>query len=253
MSAPLIRLAVIGDVHGHMSRLSAVLAHIATQRVDGVLLVGDIGRGLGHGSAPPPERVARFLASMEEVLSAVRSLGAPVAWVPGNHDLPDTPGDGNVDQRVAPVGGLQVAGVGGAGPHRFGFAYEWSEAEIDGRERPDCDVWLSHCPPIDTPLDLVGGSGHHAGSAAIRRIAEAHRGFLVCGHIHEAPGAALINACVCLNAGGLGEPWGRAQVGYIEREGDVDRAIHASLGDGAQRVWSLDRRTGAWRGPGDPT
>src|SRR5687768_14579885 len=127
-----VHLAVIGDVHAHMRYLERVLERIAGESVDGILLVGDIGAGgrrlrvLGHADTA-------YLTSVEQVFAAVGRLALPVLWVPGNHDLPDLPGEGNIDDSSGQIAGLRIAGVGGAGPDRFGFAYEWSEQEIRAR------------------------------------------------------------------------------------------------------------------------
>lgn len=231
-------LAVIGDVHAHRPRLERVLSRVAREDVAGVLLVGD----LGHPSVRPhrpDERVrARYLASVEEVLRRVRALGKPVAWVPGNHDLPDVPGEGNADGRVVEVAGLRVHGIGGAGPERFGFAYEWGEDEIRARAAPECDVLLCHAPPANTDLDYVPTSHAHVGSEAVRERALRHRGVLVCGHIHESPGAVLLGDCICLNVGGLGEPWGRAQVGFVRWSASGrHEVVHEDLEDDVVRTW----------------
>ena len=37
----------------------------------------------------------------------------------------------------------------------------------------------------------------------------------MCGHIHEASGTAWVGDCLCLNAGGLGEPHGAARIGFV--------------------------------------
>jgi hypothetical protein len=187
--------------------------------VDGVLLVGDVGEpSVRPGRRDGAAVRARYVAAVEDVLRRVRALGAPVLWVPGNHDLRDVAGEGNVDGRVAEVAGLRVHGIGGAGPGRFGFAYEWGEDEIRARPEPPCDVLLSHTPPARTALDVVP-SGEHVGSEAIRERALRHRGVLVCGHIHEAPGLERLGDCLCFNVGGLGEPFGRAQVGFVAWDG----------------------------------
>lgn len=234
-------LAVVGDVHAHRRR-DAVVARLAAERaagrLDGILLVGDLGwPDVRPRRRDDPETRARYLASVERVLGEFRALGAPVAWVPGNHDLPDVPGEGNADGRVLDVAGLRVHGIGGAGPERFGFAYEWSEDEIRARGEPACDVLLCHCPPLRTALDRVP-SGEHVGSAAIRERAYRHRGVLVCGHIHESPGAARLGDCLCLNPGGLGEPYGKEQVGFVRWDAGGDHeVVHEDLESGAVRRW----------------
>lgn len=213
-----MRLAVIGDVHAHMARLATVLRRIEEVGVDGILQVGDIG-GNALGRRRPerhPERAAAYQKSVDGVLEAMRTLGVPVLWVPGNHDLKEVEGDGNVDFGSGRIGELRVSGIGGAGPDLFGFPYEWQDNEIRQRKIPDCDILLSHCPPKNTRLDRVPHRDIHVGSHAVRDLAEKHHGVLVCGHIHESPGVIQINDCLCLNAGGLGEPFGSARVGFVE-------------------------------------
>lgn len=234
-----VQLAVIGDVHARMSVLARVLQWIDVRRPDGILLVGDLGRGLGRGE-PTDKRRERYRKTVAKVLDAVRALGLPVAWVPGNHDLPDWDPEvwpGNLDYRTTTIAGLRVAGIGGAGPHRFGFAYEWDEDDIRARTVPPCDVLLSHCPPARTALDFVPNHKVHAGSEAVRELALRHQGFLVCGHIHESPAVEILGNCLCMNVGGLGYPYGRAQVGLITREPGCDRALHYDFEDNRERHW----------------
>ncbi len=234
-----ITLAAIGDVHANWPRLERVLARIAERGADGVLLVGDLGeptpRWRGRDDAA---RTVHYLASVERILEMVRALGRPCAWVPGNHDLPDVPGEGKADGRVVEVAGLRVYGIGGAGPERFGFPYEWREDEVRARPEPPCDVLLCHCPPKSTALGRLRRGGA-VGSEAIRERARRHDGVLVCGHIHESPTAEQIERCLCLNVGGLGEPYGRTQVGFVEWDaaGGVHAAVHEDLDAGVTRRW----------------
>lgn len=231
---------MIGDVHAHWKHLDFVLTRIASAPVDLVLLVGDLGsHDLSFASRRTPERDARYLASVEEVLRRTRALGAPVLYVPGNHDLPTLALPGNVDGRLETVAGLRVHGIGGAGPGRFGFAYEWDEAQIAARAVPECDVILAHTPPARTALDLLADGSRHVGSESIRAIAARHDGVLVCGHIHESSGAVEIERCLCFNVGGLGAPFGRAQVGFVHREGPgAWECVHEDLESGRVRRWA---------------
>ena len=218
--------AVIGDIHFRPNDpqhpLFAVLRHIAAQDVAGILLVGDLAASsLRRSSMGSATVVSGYRARVAAALAHVSALQRPVFWVPGNHDLPDigrgADADvlpGNVDGTVVELAGLRVAGLGGAGPDRFGFCYEWDEESVRRRLVPECDVLLCHAPPRDTPLDVTL-YGEHVGSAAIRERAMRHRGVLLCGHIHESPGVTKLGDCLVVNAGGLGHPFGKARVAYI--------------------------------------
>lgn len=212
------RLLVLGDLHGQVSRLNRVLARVDPGRFDGVLLVGDLGVDLPH----------RRLASAVDVLSTVASWGRPVAYVPGNHDepvIPAPPGCTCVDGTVALVAGVRVGGIGGAGPARFGFPYEWSEEDIRARPPLDAQVLLVHCPPRGTRLGLCA-HGEDAGSQAIReRLVPGVRA-LACGHIHESAGFERVQGVACLNAGSLGRPYGAAQAAGMDLEPGRIRLWH---------------------------
>lgn len=236
------RFAIIGDVHANMETLERVLARVEEVGVDAILLVGDLGsHHLGMARRRTPERDALYLASVEAVLERCGRLGVPVRYVPGNHDLPDLSLPGNLDGVCETLAGWRVVGFGGAGPSRFGFCYEWTDEQARARltDLPAFDLLLAHCPPARTPLDWVP-RGLHVGSEALRELAERSRGVMVCGHIHESPGAAQLGDCLVLNAGGLGEPFGKAQVAFVE---GPDRVIHEDLEAGVRRVWGPQGQT----------
>jgi len=171
------------------------------------------------------------------VIAAVRrGLGCAVAFVPGNHDLPDPAGGldaVNCDGRVVEIAGLRVAGFGGAGPGRFGFPYEWDEPEAERglerllREPGAVDVAVCHTPPAGTRLDRTA-RGEHVGSLAVRRwIAAARPALFACGHIHEACGVERVEGVPCLNAGALGEPYGQEIVWLVRWDGRGPAAIRS--------------------------
>jgi len=206
-------LAVIGDVHAHHPRLSRVLDRVRDADVDGILMVGDLAcAGLGARTAAS---IRRYRARVKAVLAEVRALDRPLCYVPGNHDLQALRYPGNVDGSVAELAGLRVTGLGGTNPPQRGFPYEWTEAQLRARPHLEADILISHCPPHDTPLDFARGAQRHVGSVAVRERAAEHVGVLVCGHIHESPGLVQINDCLCVNPGGLGEPYGAARVGFV--------------------------------------
>ena len=232
---PDAKLAVIGDVHGNLSSLQEVLAVARERRCDGLLLVGDFHPG---PYAPPALARKGRERNLAETFAAVEAAGLPYLWVPGNHDRPDIDRPGNADRSVQILCGLRVAGIGGAGPARFGFPYEWDEDEIRALDRPAADILLYHAPPIDTLLDRTRG-GFHAGSLAIRELALAHRGALVCGHIHEAAGIERLGQCLCMNAGSLGEPYARLQCGFLLWRGGRVEIVHEDFESGRVQQDSL--------------
>lgn len=82
-------------------------------------------------------------------------------------------------------------------------------AQLSGRiQRPF--IFVSHCPPFDTPLDMPAG-GVHVGSISIRRFIEkwSRRKLLIAslhGHVHESPDisgaiSTRINGTLSINPG----------------------------------------------------
>lgn len=225
------RLLVVGDVHGRHDRLASTLeAARADGPFDAVLLVGDLG----------VDRPSQMRAAVVQTLEISRGLGAPVLFVPGNHDVPDLPslpGATNVDDRVVEVAGIRVRGIGGAGPARFGFPYEWGEADVRRLPRLPADVLLCHAPPAGSTLDLCA-HGSRAGSQAIRERLTAERPrVFACGHIHEAAGFEGVDGVACVNAGSLGSPFGRKQYVTVEMDDRGVVARHVVTG-GETRTWS---------------
>lgn len=213
-----MKIAAIGDIHSQRKRLRRVLAAVQEWDPDLVLLTGDLTKEIRAYKKLHSETV-RALESAKSTLRLCLELGVPVLWVPGNHDPADALSalEGNIDRAHHEVLGLRFYGIGGAGPDRFGFPYEWDEAH-ERRLRftsPSCDVLLCHSPPhgiCDTTH-----RGHHVGSPALRHLVEHHRGLYVCGHIHEAVGVERLGECLVVNAGSLGAPFGKDHYMQITR------------------------------------
>ncbi len=211
-----MKFALIGDVHAH-NRLDEVLRLLSDETWDLCFLPGDLGVDVWRGDrAPHDASVRSTLKKVEE------ALACPVLFVPGNHDMPDPPKNNyaiNIDGLLVKPCGLNVLGLGGAGPEFFGFPYEWTEEEaarILGPFVPPVDIFLCHSPPKNTMVDRTL-SGEHVGSTAVRAAIERLKPRLfLCGHIHEAcgvdrlfVGTDLPSPVPCLNAGALGQPYGQ--------------------------------------------
>ncbi len=250
------RIILLGDVHDERERLAASLALATPEGADLALLPGDLG--LDPPWSEPARRAGRERHddSVRRVLATIgETLGCPVVFVPGNHDLPDPPADlpaVNADGRVVSAAGLTIAGLGGAGPARFGFAYEWSETDAARRLQrllpqgaPPVDVLLSHTPPAGSPLDRTA-RGVHVGSRAVAEaIARARPALFVCGHIHEAWGLETLHGAPSINAGSLGDPHGRVIAWRVDWDGGP-RRVRSLVGRKAApvevREWPLSPR-----------
>lgn len=220
-------IAVIGDIHGNVVGLQRAVRTLQRLTDNGrllnwLLLVGDFtGRDTRGGRAQ-----TEAAAEVTTLLQMLQPLQCPVAFVPGNHDVVRVAHAANQDGRWTRTehGSIVVTGIGGGGPARFGWPYEWTEEELEqylaaafpGGVAPG--VILSHTPPfgiLDRTVD-----GRHVGSRVLRELAEQHRGLFICGHIHEARGVHELATCTVVNAGALGNP--HPWIGVTLIEGVLD-------------------------------
>lgn len=234
-----VRIGVIGDVHAKRTVLDEVLDGLSKVELDAVLLVGDIGSLLPARRPPKPGELRRYLRSVEGVLESARKLGVPSYFVPGNHDLRDLDIAGNVDRRQALVGDVRVVGLGGSPDYR-GDPYEFDDEAVAKETLPAWDLLLAHTPPWMTPLDAVPRKEKHAGSRAVRAHAAKGSGMLVCGHIHESPSICRIGDTLCMNVGGLGRPFGKAQFGVVAWTAGAWSASYQNLVTGEGLTHTLE-------------
>ncbi len=194
-----LTFCAVSDIHERLDWLRPLAGVLAA--ADWVLLLGDLTQ-FGHA---PQARV---------VLDAFRAINPNVLAVPGNLDHPDVLQrleDEGVSLHGQPrrLGDVGLAGVGASGPTPFGTPFELPDASIGELLAGPLDaiagarhrIVVSHAPPKNTAVDKVR-LGMHVGSAAVRRLAEAHSpDLLLCGHIHEAAGEDRLGATRVINPG----------------------------------------------------
>jgi len=192
-----MQILAISDIHGNRTKLREILA--AVSRPDVIVLGGDL----------------THLGSPDEAAAAValcRDHAPVVLTVTGNCDDElierQMTRDGNsLTGAGRIVDGVGFFGVSAAAPH-LGNTWEVSEAVLaDWVERGYRDVsaasrrvLVSHPPPfgyVDWAYTKKHG-GSHAVRAALDRCTP---DLVICGHIHEARGAALHNQVTIVNCG----------------------------------------------------
>ncbi len=198
----LMRMFVASDFHGTLEAVKAVKEFAMAEKVDCIVLTGDI---TNFGTVNLAYKIINDLAQTK----------APVLYVPGNCDPPEL---ANFEKekvngfclhgRGTRVKNVAFIGVGGSPPTPFETPFEITEKEIlEVLEKGLKDVAIqngvvvSHSPPYGSSLDLTR-MGIHAGSKNVRKfITEKRPALLLCGHIHEAKGVEKIKNTTCINVG----------------------------------------------------
>ncbi|MGA9102015.1 metallophosphoesterase family protein [Aeromicrobium sp.] len=165
----MVRVLAVAD-----EEVPSVQSRVRDVRVDLVLAAGDL--------------------PWDYLESLVSLLGAPAAYVPGNHDPRTGHGVGpgglvDVDGHVQTVGGLRIAGLGGCvryndGPHQYTQKEYDSRARVLLREARDAevDVLLTHAPPLGLGDE---SDPPHVGISALHGVLETLRpSWHLHGHIH---------------------------------------------------------------------
>lgn len=181
-----MRLAVLADIHGNAPALRSVLAEIDRDRVDAIVVGGDV---LGGPLVAP-------------TLELLAARAEPVHWVSGNCER----------ETVAVYDGAP------ASDEPAGRAAAWSARAIDRRWRDEIAAW-----PISLALDGVRfchGSPRRddeiltrlTPEAALREaLASVDEPLVVGGHTHQQMVRDLGAGLTYANAGSVGMPYeGRA-------------------------------------------
>jgi predicted phosphodiesterase len=196
-----MRIAVISDVHGNVPALDAVLADLAKQAPDEVIVGGDlVGRG--------PEG--------SRVVAAIRARGWPC--VRGNHE----------DYLLA----FRRGNVPAPWLHtREWAASRWMAAELDApavswiAALPD-NVRSTLAPEVlvvhGSPRSNNEGLGAWSSDGFLEeRLSEIDASVLVCAHTHR-PMERRLGGGVVVNVGAVGLPFNRdrrAQYAILRRDG----------------------------------
>lgn len=200
-----MNIYAVADIHGRQDRLDLIKNHVTLLKPDVLVIAGDI---TGH----------------HEILSLIGQLNdlpIPVLAVRGNMDsqeveklLEQYPNISSLHKKKVTINGVSFVGLGGTIPVPFCSRICLREKrlieETDyliGRD----SVLVSHPPPYGT---LDKGFGNlHAGSRGLRRlILEKQPRMLICGHIHERPGVALLAKTIVVNCS-MGRSGAGAMIG----------------------------------------
>lgn len=194
-----MKFAVLGDIHGNIHALDAVLEQMADEGADFIVGAGDL---VGYGAFPG------------EVIARIRSERIP--FVMGNYDEGtgfDKPecGCAYTDSRMAEWGHQSL---------------QWTQAHVSGDDK----AYLRGLPErvelraYGLRVAVVHGSPRKINEyltadrpeASIRRLMEPEElDVLICGHTHI-PYCRQIGERVLINAGSVGKPKdGNPRAGYV--------------------------------------
>ena len=173
-----MRVAAISDIHGNLPALEAVLADIADESVDAVVVSGDTVSGPWAA----------------EVFDLLQAIGALV--VRGNVDR-------EVIERSDRFGELAAWSADRLGPARLTVAAEWpltATLTIDGLGR----VLVCHSTPAsDDPIYTRVTPD----SELVELLGPVEADVLVCGHTHIQYDRVLETGLRIVNAGSVGTPY----------------------------------------------
>jgi uncharacterized protein len=214
-----MRIIAFGDIHDRTDNIAKVER---LSDADCVIITGDLTNFGGVERA-------------RKVIETVSRHNPNLYAQPGNMDLRQVEGyvdelGINIHSKGVIIQGVGFFGVGGSNYTPFNTPTEYTEEEIkefilkgyEEIKHVELKVLVSHTPPYNTKVDIVGG-GQHVGSVSVREFIEKYQP-QVCltGHIHEAVGEDKIGNTIILNPGML------AYGGYVElveKEGRLEATL----------------------------
>ena len=191
-----------GDIHDHAENV---------QKIDGisdtdfVVITGDL---TNYGGIKKAGNIIDFISRYNPAIYAQF----------GNMDLEEVNNyfdeiGINLHSKGIIIEDVGIFGVGGSNYTPFSTPSEYSEEQLEGfiykgyesiKNLP-IKILVSHTPPHNTALDIVG-DGIHVGSTAVRKFIEKYQPQLcLTGHIHEAVGKDKIGSTIIVNSGMLSD------------------------------------------------
>lgn len=206
-----MKLLAVADIHGKRSNLTAIEEGIANHQPDALVIAGDISR-YGHPAFLPGWLEARRL---------------PIITVRGNTDPKRFDKERRESINLLPLHlekavlkGIPFVGISGAIPIPFRTRVRFRQKEDFLALRAMLDretILVVHPPPLGT-LDKVMNR-FHAGCGPLRDvIRERQPRMVICGHIHENTGKAILGRTTVVNcAMGHGKKGALIDLRYSEQ------------------------------------
>ena len=193
-----MRIAALYDIHGNLPALDAVLAEVARERVDLVLVGGDVLPG------PMPR----------ESLERLEALDVPTQFLMGNGDRESL---AEVEGRQSPM------------PDAIRAQLRWSRGELSAAQRDRVAAWpaqirarLPECGSVlfchATPRNDEEIVTRLMPDTVLRSIFDGAADAVVCGHTHMQFDQRVGSTRV-INAGSVGMPFERPAGAYWLRLG----------------------------------
>lgn len=196
-----MKIIAFGDIHEHTENVGRI---VGISDADCVIVTGDLTNFAGASKA-------------KKIIELISSYNRRTYAQLGNldqrevNDYLDKLGINLHANGFIITEGVGIFGVGGSNPTPFNTPTEYSEQQLKafmqkGYEKVKdlpLKILVSHPPPYNTTVDIVGG-GVHVGSTAVREFIETYQVQLcLTGHIHEAVGMDRIGETVIVNPGML--------------------------------------------------
>ena len=201
-----MRIYAVADMHGRTDRFQKI-AHLAAKNdVDLIVAAGDV----------------TSWRSGARVLSMLEQMPVPVLAVKGNSDrrLHDVSNYRSVrvswlDLERLEFMGVSFAGISGTFLLPFDSRLCFFEKKLVERAVQvvsGASVLIAHPPPRGVADRVFGRI--HSGSAGLRKIAlRTDVPLIVCGHVHEDPGASWLNKTLVVNCS-MGKKGNGALIDY---------------------------------------